>query len=243
MIEAHGLFQWKSEVVLQTTSGSATVQLRTLGGVEDEQRGDAALAASMIAKAELENTKSQLYTHHIAPLKTLNREGVIDIILALQRGLFIREAQWRVEPLGTPDPPEEQLVGTDVVRKPGLNDILKWQDKRDSLHGELEERRAEWVGEQVEALEKELRGLKKAELQKKAVNLHSGAIVERAYNREWDWQTVFLGSFKDEDCTRPFFKTVQEVRGLPRPVFLKVASAYLELDAFSKNPDALKNSS
>lgn len=184
MIEALSLWQWKSEVELRTTSGSVMVHLRTLGGMEDEQRSDAALAASTIARAELEDKKSQLYQNHIAPLLSLDRENIMEVIISLERGLLIREAQWRVEPLGEPEPPEEQLVGTDVVKKPGLDDILKWQEQRDSLRGELEEQRAEWVDEKTEALKEELADLKKAELQERAVKLHKAAITERAYNRE-----------------------------------------------------------
>ena len=240
-MEALGLFNWKSSVDLSTTSGSVTVHLRTLGGVQDEQRTDAALAASMKARAELEDKKNVLCINHIAPLLSLNRDGLVEVITSLQRGLFLREARWRVEPRGDPDAPEEMLVGTDIVRKPDLNDILDWKDKQDSLRGELEKRRTEWVAERVKALEKELE--EADDLQDRAIDLHKAAIIERAYNREWDYQTVFLGSFKDKRCKKPFFKSVQEVRDLPRFPFRHIAAAYLELDIFSRNPEALKNSS
>ena len=243
-MEAIGLFAWKSEVVLQSTSGSITVHLRTLGGVQDEQRTDAALAASMKARTELEDKNSVLYINHIAPLLGLNKEGLKEVILSLQRGLFMRESMWKVEPCGDPDPPEEALAGIDVIYKPDLSDILSWKDRQDSTRGELEKRRGEWVAERMEALEKELSELKKADLLERAINLHKAAILERAYNREWDYQTVFLGSFKDKKCKKPFFEDVQEVRDLPRPYpFGYIAAAYLELDAFSRNPELLKNSS
>lgn len=244
-MEAHGLFHWKSEVSLQTTSGSVTVHLRTLGAVEDEQRTDAALATSMKARTELEDKNSILYQNHIAPLLSLKRGSLAEITTSLQRGLFVREARWRVEPLGDPDAPEEMITsdGYAVLSKPNLDDILDWKDKQDSLRGELEQRRVEWVKERMEAFEAELKELNKAELLERAINLHKAAIIERAYNREWDWQTVFLGSFKDGKCTRPFFKTIEEVRDLPRPQFMQIATAYLELDIFSRNPELLKNSS
>ena len=240
-MEAIGLFAWKSEVVLQSTSGSITVHLRTLGGVQDEQRTDAALAASMKARTELEDKTSQLYQNHIAPLLSLKKDGLKEVVTSLQRGLFMRESMWRVEPYGDPDPPEEALAGIDVVYKPDLDDILNWKDKQNSLRVELEERRDKWVAERMEALEEELKKAK--DLQDRAINLHKAAIIERAYNREWDYQTVSLGSFKDKKCKKPFFQDVQEVRDLPRPQFLYIAAAYLELDTFSRNPEALKNSS
>lgn len=242
-MEALGLFNWRSSVSLRTTSGSIEVHLRTLGGVEDEQRTDAALAASMKARSELEDKKSQLYENHIAPLLSLNRDGLVEVITSLQRGLFIREARWRVEPYGDPDAPEEMLAGTDIVRKPDLDDILDWKEQQDSLRGELEKRRTEWVTQQMKALKKELTKLKIGQLRDRAVDLHKGAIIDRAYNREWDYQTVFLGSFKDAKCKRPFFKGAQEVRDLPRFPFMHIAAAYLELDVFSRNPELLKNSS
>lgn len=242
-MEKCGLFHWRSETILQTTSGSRMVYLRTLGGNQDEERTDAALAASTIARAELEDKTSQLYTHHIAPLLSLNREGLIEIIIALQRGLFIREAQWKVEPIADPDAPEEILSDVDILSKPDLEDILDWQDERDSLRGELEKQRIEWVTKQVETLQKELSKFKVKQLRERAINLHKAAIIERAYNREWDYQTVFMGSFKDGDCTQPFFSTIQEVRDLPRHLFSQIAADYLKLDAFSRNPESLKNSS
>lgn len=241
MVEACGLFSWKSEVVLQATSGSVTVHLRTLGGDQDEMRTDAALAASMKARAELEDKNSALYQNHIAPLLSLNRDGLVEIVTSLQRGLFIREARWRVEPYGDPDAPEEILSGTDVIRKPELEDILKWKEWQDSLRGELEERRDKWVAEKMEVLEGELKGLGKSTLQDRTVSLHKAAIIERAYNREWDFQTVFLGSFKDKKCAKSFFRAIQEVRDLPRPQFMQIAAAYLELDTFSRDPEQLKN--
>jgi len=216
-----------------------------LGGVEDEQRTDAALAASMEARVKLDNEKSTLYLNHIAPLLRLDRDGLKEIVVSLQRGLFIREAQWRVEPLGDPDPPEEQITpdGFSVLSKPDLDDILKWKEWQNSLRGELEKKRLEWVAEQIKTFEKELKKLRVKELRDRAIDLHKAAIIERAYNREWDWQTVLLGSFKDENCTKPFFSTIQEVRSLPRLQFSQIATDYLELDTFSRNPDALKNSS
>lgn len=241
MIEAHGLFAWKSEVVLQTTSGSVTVHLRTLSGVQDEQRTDAALAASQIARTDLESEDSFLYQNHIAPLLGLHREGLLDVVKQLQRGLFVRMAKWMVEPYGDPDPPEEQLVGTNVVSKPDLTDVMDWKDEKSSLLVELEQRRKEWVEKQVSSLNEELEEVK--DLQSMAVNLHKAAIYERAYNREWDFQTIFFGSFKDEKCKKPFFSDVQDVRDLPRPYpFYHIAAAYMELDTFSRNPEALKNS-
>ena len=134
-MEALGLFHWRSKSVLQTTSGSIKVHLRTLGGVEDEQRTDAALAASMEARAELEDKNSVLYLNHIAPLLSLDKSGLKEIVLGLQRGLFIREAQWRVEPRGDPDPPEEQITpdGFSVLSKPDLDDILKWKEWQTKL--------------------------------------------------------------------------------------------------------------
>lgn len=242
-MEALGLWNWKSSVSVRTTSGSVTVHLRTLGGVQDEQRTDVALAASMKERSELEDKKSQLYENHIAPLRSLNRDGLVEVITQLQRGLFLREARWRVEPYGDPDAPEEMLAGTDIISKPDLDDILDWKDKQDSLRGELEKRRTEWVTQKVEALGKELAQLKIGQLRDRAIDLHKAAIIDRAYNREWDCQTVFLGSFKDAKCTKPFFKNVQEARDLPRFPFMHLATAYLELDIFSRNPEALKNSS
>lgn len=241
-MEALGLWNWKSSVDVSTTSGSVTIHLRTLGGLQDEQRTDAALAASMKARAELEDKSSVLYTNHIAPLLSLDRDGLVEVVTSLQRGLFIREARWRVEPYGDPDAPEEMLAGTDVIKKPDLDDILDWKDEQDSLRVELEESRKEWVAQKMEALEKELK--EADDLQDQAVNLHKGAIIERAYNREWDNQTVFFGSFNDAKCKKPFFKNVQEVRDLPRPYpYMHIAAAYMELDIFSRNPEALKNSS
>ncbi len=242
-MKALDMWNFKSSVDVSTTSDSVTIHLRTLGGLQDEQRTDAALAASMIARTELEDKKSQLYRNHIAPLLGLNRDGLVEVIVSLQRGLFVREARWRVEPYGDPDAPEETVTATQVLSKPDLDDILDWKDWQDSLHGELEERRTEWVAEQVKALEKELAKLKVKELRDRAVDLHKGSIIERANNREWDWQTVFLGSFKDEKCTKPFFRDLQEVRDLPRPPYNRIAAAYMELDIFSRNPEALKNSS
>jgi hypothetical protein len=243
MIETCGIFHWKSETTIQTTSGSKNVWLRTLGGDQDQLRTDAALAASTIARSELEDDKSQLYTNHIAPLLTLDRGGLVETVLALQRGLFIREAQWRVEPYANPEPPEEVISssGDKVLARPDLGDVLDWQETTDSLRGGLEESRIKWVAEQVEALQEELSKLKVKELRERATKLHKGAIIERAYNREWDWQTIFLGSFKDENCTKPFFSTISEVRGLPKYTFLSLAAAYFELDTFSRNPEKLKN--
>ncbi len=241
-MEAHGLFSWKSEVELQTTSGSMTVHLHTLSGVQDEQRSDAALAASQVARTELEDKTKTLYKNHIAPLLGLDRDGLVEVITSLQRGLFTRMAQWAIEPLGDPDPPEEELAGTTVVSKPNLVDVLDWKDEQESLRGDLEERRKEWVGEQIALLKKELAKLKKSTLQRRAVELHKAAIYERSHNREWDYQTIFFGSFKDGECEKPFFEDVREVRDLPRPIFSKIAAAYKELDTFSSNPELLKNS-
>lgn len=240
-MEAFGLFHWKSEMTLQTTSGSTKVHLRTLGGVEDEQRTDAALAASMKARAELQDKASTLYQNHIAPLLSLNRDGLVEVITMLQRGLFLREARWRVEPYGDPDAPEEMLAGTDIIKKPSLDDVLDWKDQQESLHRELEKRRTEWVAKKMKTLEEELPDAD--DLQDRAIDLHAASIIERGYNREADWQTVFLGSFKDEKCKKRFFKNVQEVRDLPRPTFLQIASAYMALDIFSRDPESLKNSS
>ena len=240
MVEALGLFSWKSEVVLQTTSGSVTVHLRTLSGVQDEQRTDAALAASQVTRTALEDKKSSSYQNHIAPLLGLHREGLLEVIKSLQRGLFVRMARWTVEPYGDPDPPEEQLAGTNVVSKPDLTDVMDWKDEKGSLLVELGERRQAWVEEQMVALDRELAEVE--DLQSIAVNLHKAAIYERAYNREWDYQTIFFGSFRDKKCRKSFFNDVQGVRDLPRPVFLKIAAAYRELDTFSYNPEALKNS-
>ena len=243
-IEALSLFHWKNEVVLQTTSGSVTIHLRTLGGIEDEQRMDAALAASREARAKLEDKKSSLYRNHIAPLISLSRDELVEVIVMLQRGLFVREAQWKVEPRGEPEAPEEQLggdYGIDVISEPQLEDFLKWQDQKDSLRGELEERRTKWVDEQVAALEEELEGLKRAILLDRAIELHKMAIMEKTYNNEWDYWTVYLGSFKNEDCTKPFFRNVQEVKELPTLIRRQLEAAYLELDIFSRNPEQLKN--
>ncbi len=242
-MEALDMWNFKSSVDVGTTSGSVTIHLRTLGGLQDEQRTDAALAASVIARTELENKNSALHTNHIAPLLSLDKNGLKEVVTSLQRGLFIREARWQVEPHGDPDAPEEALSGTKIVSKPSLDNVLDWKDERDSLRGELEKRRKEWVDEQADILEKELKKLKVKELRDRAVDLHKGAIVERAYNREWDWQTVLLGSFRDENCTKSQFSTIQEVRDLPRPTFLQIADRYLELDIFSRNPERLKNSS
>lgn len=243
MIEALSLFTWKSEVVLQTTSGSVTVHLRTLSGVQDEQRTDAALAASQVTRTELEDENSVLYGNHIAPLLGLHREGLLEVIRSLQRGLFVRMAKWTVEPYGDPDPPEEQLVGTNVISKPDLVDVMDWKDEKSSLLAELEERRKEWVDEQMAALDEELAEVEDADLQSMAIDLHKATIYKRAYNREWDYQTIFAGSFKDEKCKKPFFSDVQEVRDLPRPYpFYHIAAAYIELDTFSRDPEALKNS-
>lgn len=241
-MEALGLFSWKSEVSLSTTSGSVTIHLRTLSGVQDELRTDTALAASQIAKTDLEDKKSVLYKNHIAPLLGLHREGLLEVVRQLQRGLFVRMAQWKVESFGEPDAPEEALSGTDIIKRPDLGDVMDWMDKKDSTRGELEKRRTEWVIKQMEVLEKELKKLKIRQLRDRTVELHKGAIMDRAYNREWDYQTVLMGSFKGENCTKPFFGTIQEVRGLPRPTFLQIAAAYRELDTFSYNPELLKNS-
>ena len=181
-----------------------------------------------------------LYKNHIAPLLGLHREGLLEIVQTLQRGLFVRMAQWKVESFGEPDSPEEALAGTDVVFRPDLEDVMDWMDKKSSTRGELEKRRREWVDEQMTILGKELEEVD--DLQDMAVNLHKAAIYDRAYNREWDYQTIFFGSFKDEKCKKPFFKNVQEVRDLPRRKFLKIAAAYRELDTFSYNPELLKNS-
>jgi len=244
-MEACGLYHWRSETTLQTTSGSRTVYLRTLGGDQDELRTDAALAASTIARSELEDKNSQTYTNHIAPLFSLSREGLIEVVVALQRGLFIREAQWRVEPYANPEPPEEVISpsGDEILSKPDLGNILDWQDEKDSLRGELEESRTKWVADSIATLQEELAEMDDDKLLKMAIRLHKAAIIERAYNREFDYQTIFMGSFKDKNCTKPFFGTISEVRSLPKYIFLKIAAAYFELDTFSRNPERLKNSS
>ena len=240
-MEALGLFNWKSEVVLPTTSGSVVVYLRTLSGIQDEQRTDAAFAASMTARAERKDEDSTLYKNHLAPLYTLDRESLKEVVRILQRGLYVRESRWRIEPYANPEPPEEVVstTGEKVLSKPGLEDMLDWQKQNEALREELEERRKQWVEEQMANLN--LDEMDDEALLEKAVQLHEGAIIERAYSKEWDDYTIFFASYKNKKCTRPFFASVQEVKDLPRHIWRRLATAYRELDTFSRDPEALKN--
>lgn len=229
---AADLFHWKAKVPVRTTSGSITIHLRTLGSVQDEQRFDGATAASRVMRAELEDENSIAYQTHIAPIVKLKTDGLLGTIRALQRGLFVREARWTVEPYGDPDPPEDH---------PSILDMLDWHDEKEGLNEELVERRNAWVQEQMDVYDEELNQKADDELQELAIGLHSLSLCERAFTKEFDYQTVFHGSYKDEACTRPFFTIVDEVRELPPPVFAPIAWAYRQLDEFSFDLDKLKN--
>lgn len=231
---AADLFHWKSEVAVRTTSGSITIHLRTLSSVQDEQRFDGATAASRVMRAELEDENSIGYQTHIAPIVKLKRDGLLGTIRALQRGLFVREARWTVEPYGDPDPPEDH---------PTILDMLDWRDEKDGLNEELEERRTAWVEEQMDVYDEELNQKADDELRELAIGLHSLSLCERAFTKEFDYETVFHGSYSDEACTTAFFTSVGEVRELPPHVFAPIAWAYRQLDEFSFDLDKLKNSS
>ncbi len=240
-IEALGLFNWKSSVDLRTTSGSVTVHLRTLGSIQDELRTDGSMAASRLVQARLENTDSSHYATHISPLNELGRRGLRGIVSRLQRSLFVRDSRWAVEPYANPEPPQDVLDGTKIVSRPDIEDMTEWKDTEDSLRRELEKNRAEWVKERMDALEEELAKMKIGELEEIAIGLHQLSIMDRAWNKEWDYQTIFHGSYKDKKCTKPFWKEVSEVRELPKYIFSQVAAAYRELDEYSYNLEKLKN--
>jgi len=241
MIEALNLFAWKSEVNLRTTSGSVKVHLRTLSSVQDELRTDGAMAASRLVQAQLDDESSAPHINHIAPLKELGQKGLIGIITQLQRGLFIRDSRWAVEPYANPEPPQDTLQETQIVSRPDIKDMTKWKDTEDSLRRELEEKRAVWVKERMDSLEEELAEMDVDALREIAIGLHQLSIMDRAWNKEWDYQTIFHGSYKDEKCTKSFWKEVHEVRELPKHIFSQVAAAYRELDEYSYNLEKLKN--
>ena len=241
MIGASGLFSWKSSVDLRTTSGSVTVHLRTLSSIQDELRADGSMAATRLVQAHLEDADSNQFQVHIAPLNVLGQNGLKGIVSLLQRGLFVRDSRWMVEPIANPDPPQDSLSGTQIVKRPNIKDMTKWKDTEDSLREELAERRNEWVKERMDGLEKELAEMEIEELRELAIGLHRLSIMDRAWNKEWDYQTIFHGSYKDKKCTKPFWKSVQEVKELPKHIFSQIARAYRELDEYSYDMEKLKN--
>ena len=241
MIEALGLFTWKSSVDLRTTSGSTTIHLRTLSSIQDELRTDGSMAASRLVQARLEDAKTDTHITHISPLNELGRKGLHGIVSQLQRSLFLRDSRWAIEPYANPEPPQDILDGTKIVSRPDIEDMTEWKDTEDSLRKELAERRTEWVKERMADLEEELDEMEIDELREIAIGLHRLSIMDRAWNKEWDYQTIFHGSYKDKKCTKPFWKSVQGVKELPKHIFSQIARAYRELDEYSYDMEKLKN--
>ena len=242
-MRALDLFNWASTVDLRTTSGSTTVHLRTLSSLQDELRTDGAMAASRLVQAQLEDAESHTFQVHTAPLMELGQKGLVGIISNLQRSSFVRDARWMVEPYANPDPPQDMLEGTKIVDKPNIKDMTKWKETQDSLRRELEENRNKYVEDRMKELEEELAEMDLDELREIAIGLHELSIMDRTWNKEWDYQTIYLGAYKDKKCTKSFWKGVQEVREMPKYIFTRVAAAYRELDEYSYDLDKLKNSS
>jgi hypothetical protein len=226
------LMRVEDSVEVEMRGKKRTYYLRTLGQRDEDARRDFAVAASRAMYRALANPESADYLRYMAPLAEMSREAQETNVVSLRQPAARREA-------------EREIVVPDVEEPnehPTVIDIVENEEARDEAEAVTEKARDERAQETQNGFAGEVKGWDAEKLLAELQQLTRDAVVADAFGRAFNDGSLYWGVWKDAKYKVRAFASTEEAGNCSPGLYNRLLSAYYDLDKFSLDVDALKNS-
>lgn len=225
------LLRVTGEITLERRGKKFKVHLRTLGVAADDARRVYATRKARLAYRQVSKEDSPERLELLEPLQRASKPDLIELLLAMKRSEFMRDARLEIVPVDVPEPDGE----------PTITDVVVIEEQQDTIERDLAVERAAYVERRLEESRNECLSRSDADLLAEATRLRVDAHVNAAFGDAYADATLFWAVYRDAQFKKPFFggpDEVGEADGVLRDTLL---SEYYRLDVFMQEPDGLKN--
>lgn len=225
------LLRVTAEVPLERRGKQFKVYLRTLGVAADDARRVYATRQARLVYKKLHDPESIERQELLEPLARAGRDDLIDLIVTMKRGDFIRDAQFEVVPLDTPEPPDE----------PTIIDIVETEETQDAIERDLAAERSAYVERRSAEYRAACADKSVDDLLAEANQLRIDAQVNAAFSDAYMDATLYWSVYRDPQYKKHFFSGPEGVGEIDPQVREALVREYYALDEFTQDPDGLKN--
>lgn len=222
-------------VEINTSEGTLKVWIRNLSQIERDLAQAGARAASRQFRKVLENPKTEDHKLLIADeIEEYGEDRLRD--LWIQTRLVERAIKINKQTLEDRDKTFVPEPEGDFVT---MGDIERYENEVEEIEEQRENSVMSAINAAREQLEKEAKKIPLKDLKASAIPDLIDNILGQYWQKEFAYHMLARGTFKDEKCTKPFFKTAQEASMLQPTILEALSNAHFGLIL---EPEALKTS-
>lgn len=217
------LFGWKGSFDLKDEDGQiiTKVYMRLLGDSDINRTRVYALRESANFRKLLKNKESDEFIALLSSAEFFSLEQLIDTIAAVKIREFAQEAVNELI-MVVPNEPSDGA---------SLEELERYQEEIDNYPKERAKQLKDMIDQKIENFKKTLQNKSFNELlEKEYYPLATNTLCETKMIDAFKDMCVFLGTYKNSECTIRFFKNVEEFNNLQSNIKSQLKDFYLSLE-------------
>lgn len=217
------LFNWGNEFKVYTLDGKEiVVYIRLIGDADLNQARVYALRESTKLRKKLKNKNSPEREAFIADVSMVDKEILVDLLLAISLRDITTKALRQVN--------EEITIPQEPASDATLEEQEQYQEKVDNWPQRKSDLLTEKMASLSDAERKRLSKVAKLELYKEYEALMINRTCENTMNDAFKNATLFYATFKDPEYKQKLFPSIEDVANLPGPMRQQFIDHYDSLD-------------
>jgi hypothetical protein len=208
-----------------------TYYLRTIGQRADDARRDFAVSQSREMYNRLKNPESAEYAMYLTEFGTMSRTDLEAVVRMMKLSTFRREASYEVNQNDYPEPPDRATI----------TDIIEAEEANEKAERDVVKEREVYVKRLEAEYAEAIKTISDEQLVLDATALRIDQLTSSEFAKGFNDSTLYSATFVDEKRRKLLFGSPQEVAESDPGLRQKLLDDYLEMDAFTQEPDELKN--
>lgn len=208
-----------------------TVNIRTLGAAEDQQRADYAIGRARHMLYAVPSPDSPEHAIYARSIQYEPRAALEERAQVMQWPNLFRAARDEIKP---PDPIEPG-------DNPSLAEIVEAQVQTEEVDAQRDTDISELLKEKIAEYAAEVAAMDDILLHRTVIDLLAQSLANRAFTEAHEDFTLYAAVYTDAKFTKRLFESPDEPKGLQASVREQLLAEYDKVDAFTGAQDELKN--